>query len=64
MTLASVKVEVVIAAETLKTKIDLLKRLDTNVFDELNQSIYEMTDLYLSDAINILPVLTFCLTQP
>jgi hypothetical protein len=56
--------EVASAAETLKTKIDLLKRLDAVAFYELNQAIYDASDLYLNDGLNVLSALTDALNQP
>ena len=62
--LASAKAEIAIAAEALKTKIDLLKRLDSDVFNELNQFIYDSSDLYLNDGLNVLYALTDILNRP
>jgi hypothetical protein len=62
--LASAKVEIAIATETLKLKIDLLKRIDSSVFNQLNEAMYESCDLNVNDALNILYALTDALNQP
>jgi len=62
--LASAKAEIAIATETLKLKIDLLKRIDSSAFNQLNEAIYESCDLNANDALNILYALTDALNQP
>ncbi|MBW4608333.1 MAG: hypothetical protein KME22_14235 [Hassallia sp. WJT32-NPBG1] len=62
--LASAKGDIAIAAENLKTKIDLLKRLSCSAFNELNESIYDSSDLYFNDGLNVLYALTDALNQP
>jgi hypothetical protein len=63
MMIASAKAEIAIAAETLKTKIDLLKRIDSSAFNQLDEVIYESCDLNVNDALNLLYALTDVLNQ-
>lgn len=54
----SSKAEVVLAAELFIAKLDALKTLlpHSDLLD-LNEAIYESTDLFLSDAISVLEFL-------
>ncbi len=64
MILSSAKAEIIQAAEILFTKIDSLKKLDSAVFNELNDLVYENCDLCVNDATNILYSLMYVLNQP